>query len=238
MSLASESSEDCQDAARLEAEDLKFEFLSSVLAVRGRRPARLTGRQLEILVASHGLMCEGGFDEFSVRKVAAKVGISLAALQHHFKTKEDLIYATIEHQIDLYEDSIVSLLSNLEDDPEVAFNSLIEFFYDDAQSRQSAAFSFHFYSLANCDPAANKALANYEKLYRDVIGLLMRRLVPSLTRREASARAALITCLVDGTMPLVSEGRLPFAELQDMKRRVLRAAMQIARDFGSDNMNL
>jgi AcrR family transcriptional regulator len=215
-------------AERVDQEAIEIEFRASVLAIRGSRPSRPTGRAAEILEAAHGVMCQLGFDGFSMRQVASSVGISLAALQYHFPTKDVLVNQMIEYRLDWYDETILSHLQGLASDPKASFVAMIDLFFDDAASEQTAAFSFHFWSLAMNDETANAALGRYMKLYRETIGLLMRRYNPMLDRAESIARGALISALIDGTMSFASTGRIPFQELRDIKARVRDAALAIA----------
>jgi AcrR family transcriptional regulator len=215
-------------AERIDQESVEIEFRASVLAIRGTRPPKPAGRAAEILDAAHGVMCELGFEGFSMRQVATRVGISLAAIQYHFPTKDALVNQMIEHRLDWYDESILSHLQGLASDHEASFVALIDWFVDDAASEQTAAFSFHFWALAVNDKAANAALARYMKVYREAIGLLMRRFNPKLDHAESIARGAVLSSLIDGTMSIASKGRLPFKELSDIKTRVRNAALMIA----------
>jgi hypothetical protein len=85
------------------------------------------------------------------------------------------------------------------------------------------------FSLAVYETAANAAFGNYMKIYREVIGLLMRRLNPALNRMESIARGALPNSMIDGTMPIASVRLTKFKELAEIRKRVQLAAPAVAK---------
>lgn len=207
---------------------LEQEFRASIIAVRGARPPRAEGRAQEILKVAHDMMCESDFEKFSVREVASRVGISLASIQYHYATRAKLLNEMIEFRLDQYEDSLLEYVCRLARDPETAFLTTIDWFLDDAWSEETASFSFHFWGLAQRDENASQSLSRYQKVYRDFLGLLVRNLNPATSRIEASARGALLSSLIDGTMPIASAGKQAFPEFARLRDSVKRTALQIA----------
>jgi AcrR family transcriptional regulator len=76
------------------------------------------GRPAEILDAAEDLLSKEGLAGFSMRRLADRVGIKLASLQHHFQTKGQLMEALIERSEDLYQQDLTHLLRELGDKPE------------------------------------------------------------------------------------------------------------------------
>jgi AcrR family transcriptional regulator len=60
--------------------------------------SRITRRKL--LDATVACLAEQGWPATTVGEVAARVGVSRGAAQHHFPTREDLIAATLEHMFE------------------------------------------------------------------------------------------------------------------------------------------
>ena len=52
-----------------------------------------------LLSAAAHLFRDKGFDRTTVRDIAASVGIQSGSIFHHFKTKEDILYAVMEEVI-------------------------------------------------------------------------------------------------------------------------------------------
>jgi AcrR family transcriptional regulator len=62
------------------------------------RPATVSTEQLTDALMR--LVVDGGLEAVSVRTVAKEAGVSVGAVQYHFKTKDDLLYAAYERVID------------------------------------------------------------------------------------------------------------------------------------------
>jgi AcrR family transcriptional regulator len=62
------------------------------------RPATVSSEQLTDALMR--LVVDGGLEAVSVRTVAKEAGVSVGAVQYHFKTKDDLLYAAYERVID------------------------------------------------------------------------------------------------------------------------------------------
>ena len=59
-------------------------------------PARGSNRRAEILAAARDVFFEGGYQKASMREIAAKAGLTQAALYYHFDNKEDLLVTLLE----------------------------------------------------------------------------------------------------------------------------------------------
>lgn len=62
------------------------------------RPATVSSEQLTDALMR--LVVEGGLEAVSVRTVAKEAGVSVGAVQYHFKTKDDLLHAAYSRVID------------------------------------------------------------------------------------------------------------------------------------------
>ena len=66
-------------------------------------------KETAVLEAARTLLAEKGYAKFSMRGVAAAMGVSLRAVQHYFPTKKDLLVETVKY--------ILALLSGAVPDP-------------------------------------------------------------------------------------------------------------------------
>jgi AcrR family transcriptional regulator len=64
---------------------------------RRTQAERSTKTREALLDATVDALVEVGFARVSTREVAARAGVTIGALQHHFPTKADLVIATLEH---------------------------------------------------------------------------------------------------------------------------------------------
>lgn len=68
-------------------------------ARRGRGRPKGTGKvdPAQIIDAALDALADGGYRALTMRGVARSVGVSLATIQHHFPTKDDLWRAAVDH---------------------------------------------------------------------------------------------------------------------------------------------
>lgn len=67
--------------------------------VEARVPARDT--RGEILDVASELFAERGYDATSLREIAARLGITKAALYYHFRSKDDILRALLEPMVEI-----------------------------------------------------------------------------------------------------------------------------------------
>jgi len=187
-----------------------------------------TTRTIELVQLATEVLIKDGIQKFSMRRVAEAAGMTLTSLQYHFPKLSNLTNAMIDHRIDNYVDSAKQYLQGLAINPIGAFRAHIAFYLDDAMSSETAIFTHQFQAMACHDPYASKALDAYMKLYRDSLGLFIRRINPTVPSDEAVRRGAAIAAMIDGMMVILSEGRGRHPELQGMKATLMDAAFQIA----------
>ncbi len=56
-------------------------------------------RKQRILDAATELLKENGIDDFSVRKIAAKAGLTTGAIYHHYSNKDELLFDVMKHSL-------------------------------------------------------------------------------------------------------------------------------------------
>ena len=93
------------------------------------------GRRDEILRAAEALLREGGLVGFSMRRLADSVGIKLASLQYHFRSKGLLMEALIERSAEIYQQDLMHLLRDLGDQPKALFEAVIDWMCEASGSR-------------------------------------------------------------------------------------------------------
>jgi TetR/AcrR family transcriptional regulator, transcriptional repressor for nem operon len=72
-------------------------------------PVILSPKSSEILNAAQDLIQERGFNGFSFRDIAAKVGIRSASIHYHYPTKTELASAVTAHYRAMFQDKLDSL---------------------------------------------------------------------------------------------------------------------------------
>ncbi len=69
----------------------------------------------KILENSHKLFAEKGFNGVSIREIAKECDVNIAAINYHFKNKENLYLATIRSSLEQSEAAIQSIYNELSD---------------------------------------------------------------------------------------------------------------------------
>ena len=67
------------------------------------------------------------------------------------------------------------------------------------------------------------------KVYREFLALLIRRVSPDVSRMESLARGAMLTSLIDGTVPITGHGRPKHPEFKTLRSSIRRLALDIAK---------
>lgn len=138
-----------------------------------------TPRRTKILDATQELLLEVGNAGLTMRKVAARTGISLGNLQYHFATREDLMMALLLRFLEPYE-------ARLETPPETAHAALSEVLeqlfidvleYPDFDA--CAAIYKEIWAVSNQSPEMMDALGGYYRrlaeFYRQALAMITKR---------------------------------------------------------------
>lgn len=201
-------------------------YLAGMGAVRAK-PSSV--RVVEILEAASDLLREGGFEAFSMRRVAERAAMALSALQHHFPTRADLLHEVIEHRLAWYGSALAERLSSLPDDPERLFLGVVDWLLDDIRFEPTASFTVQLWAFAAYDGDARLMLDRFMSRYRGFLAKIMCGLNPSLPELEALTRAAAITVMIDGTALLLAPGKPSHPELLDLHETIRSAALRLAK---------
>ncbi len=184
------------------------------------------GRRSEILDAAEDLLGKDGVAGFSMRRLADRVGIKLASLQHHFQSKGQLMEALIERSEDLYQQNLTHLLYDLGDKPEELFVAVIDWMC--RENDKGGNLDFQFWALAAHDPIANAALDRYMASYRELLFELMTAINPKQKPATRWRRAALISTMSEGSLLILGKGRLQHKELNGLAKETRRTALLLA----------
>lgn len=177
--------------------------MSTLLSTRGRV------RRDAVLATARELLVEEGFDQFVLRRVAAKAEMKLGNLQYYFATRDDLLEAVIRAEFDRDLDAL-RLATTVEsaEGLKTAARALVRNWTTGAGS------VFGTMSLLAYHHARFRELNReiYETFYRE-LGVLVRQVTPALREAEIAARARLITSVLDGVAMQIHAGATGRREL-------------------------
>jgi len=162
-----------------------------------------------VLATARELLVEEGFDQFVLRRVAAKAEMKLGNLQYYFATRDDLLEAVIRAEFDRDLEA-VRLATTVEsaEGLKTAARALVRNWTTGAGSifGTMSLLAYHHERFREL----NREI--YETFYRE-LGVLLRRVSPGLRDAEIAARARLITSVLDGVALQIHAGTTGRREL-------------------------
>lgn len=183
-------------------------------------------RKIEILQTATEILAQEGPGGLTLRAVAGRVGISLAAVQYYFPTHSDLIQAMADAVIAAFANDIAEAMQN--DDPKARLRGVIDKFLtaDGPTDQNIFRLTIHFWSLAHADPDGQEIFERFTAQYLSDVEHAIHQARPELSSRQVADRALALTSLFEGTnvMALV---RLPRSELQKYDEGLVKAALAI-----------
>jgi AcrR family transcriptional regulator len=166
-------------------------------------------RRDTLLATARALLVEEGFDQFVLRRVAAKAEMKLGNLQYYFATRDDLLEAVIRAEFDHDLDAL-RLATTVEsaEGLKTAARALVRNWTTGAGSifGTMSLLAYHHERFREL----NREI--YETFYRE-LGVLVRQVSPGLREAEIAARARLITSVLDGVALQIHAGATGRREL-------------------------
>ncbi|WP_019140961.1 TetR/AcrR family transcriptional regulator [Noviherbaspirillum massiliense] len=166
-------------------------------------------RASEILAAAHEVFVRDGYGGFSVRSVAAQLGMSLSNIQHYYPSKDHLVQAMLLSAAARYQTVIDEIVAGMPEASQLErFMAAMEMFLADARQPMVGRTLVQMWAAALVDPLAAKTLAKIQRRERKTILELIRGISSELSDAECEARAALIVAQIEGLILLHAGNRI------------------------------
>jgi AcrR family transcriptional regulator len=178
-------------------------------------------RRAEILDAAEQQLIRQGAEGLGLRSVARAIGISVGNLQYYFPTRADLLDALFERHTAEFSEELAALTDERAS-PRTQFEVLVDYWLGVQHTRGQSLF-WHLWAISAHDASARTLMTRVYAILQDRICLWLTEIHPGVEHAEASARAAAIASIIEGSGLFVGYGRRPgkrFAGLQDEVRRV------------------
>lgn len=122
----------------------------------------------EIMAATYGALCEHGYAELTMQRIADRSSKSKAALHYHYDTKDELLQAFLDHVADQFEAELATETgdSATSVDPEARLRTIVATIFDSPEDHHEE------YATALLEI---KAQAPYNDAYRERLRTLDRR---------------------------------------------------------------
>ena len=149
-----------------------------------------------ILRTTIELIIEGGFSDFSMRKVATQLGIKLSAVQYYFPTRDDLLQSLGKFLVYRYDLQQQKIIGKDHASPLARLEAYIDFSLERIQEQSG------YYILLGEAQTGSAIFANsFQEIYAldiKVLTELLNPLLPETGDAEITQRAAFLSAAIDG----------------------------------------
>lgn len=181
---------------------------------------------LRALVCLEELALQKGLDEVSMRDVAKRLGVSLAALQYHFPTKAALLEAFVTRTVDQYRNRIHEVLATSRAGER--FANLVRFVMNEALQTDRHQMLAMIEGRAIHDSAAMSAIGLFFRSYLEIMRDALVADTPDLPPREALLKVISIVSMLEGLPSLIG----PAGDLGIDRDGVLDAIFRMSTEIG------
>jgi AcrR family transcriptional regulator len=148
---------------------------------------------------------EGGA-AFSARGVAKELGVSLGAVQHSFRTKDQLLAAMIEQVLADYAQKFQELDQSLPFNGEARLLKAIDFLVADTWRPESRRFFFNLFALSCHNSFAARRMSEVYAHHRRRIASYIGAARPNFSEGKCFDLALQVAALIEGLMVYTAPG--------------------------------
>jgi AcrR family transcriptional regulator len=141
-------------------------------------PAAATNARMRILAAAFECFCEFGYEKSSMKRIAARAGVSQPLLHHHFDTKERLLQSAIgEMAADMFSTAadLLPQQGSVAQRLDAAKELLYALFVNNLLA---ASFTVEFAAAANHNEPLKQAYLDYQQTQRRNVARFIADLAP------------------------------------------------------------
>lgn len=193
---------------------------------RAERPAPATAQRALALMVEIAL--EKGLDAVSMRDVARRAGLSLAALQHHFPSKSALVEAFVEARLQEYRQRIEGMRGGA--DQGGGLEILLRFAMEETLAEHRGGVFPMIEARARHDGATAAVLDRFMRFYLEAVRDALLDRQPGLPAQTAALAASALVATIEG-LPTVRAAARGLGVTEDGLRDAVlaMAAMRLAR---------
>lgn len=181
---------------------------------------------LRALACLQELAMEKGLDDVSMRDVAKRLGISLAALQYHYPNKAALLDAFVSQTAEGYRQRIEAILAM---SPEgERFSNFVRFAATETVQADRHGVLAMIEGRASHDDAARHAICLFLGSYLTIMRDALVTDVPGLPLAEALLKASLVVSMLEGLPSLMEPASNLGLNREALVEGAVRAATALA----------
>jgi AcrR family transcriptional regulator len=186
-------------------------------------------RKDQILAMTVEIIANEGYPGFSMRNIARRLDIHLAAVQHYFPTKKDLLRATIAKSVESYNQEMEGLAHLPEKPLEWRLEAVANVMLTASMDPVSSGFFVALWALAAHDDEAAELLNDLNRRGCQRIASLIEQINPGLSQGECLDRAIAITSMLRGATIFIGPGRKFELRSKQIVAKLLVDTLAIAR---------
>jgi len=188
-------------------------------------------RLIGILEAARQVFMEAGYAKFTMRKVAARAGISVGNLNYYYRSKDDLMRDMLDYVISRYVEEFDNRRKQAGASAEKQLEAIAEFIVEDLNRASTTVFFPELWALANHDAYAADLMEELyvkgRKPFNDLIPLINPK-IPESERREM---AVFMSAAIEGLTMFIGHEK-PWADhIDGIKKIVARAFLNLVVNY-------
>lgn len=155
-----------------------------------------------IINTAKSILALEGYENFTLRKIALRCSVSLAAVQHYFPSKELLLNAVIEHEVVSYDDhwKRIRKKNGL---PKEQLKEFLILILDLHLNKETSGFIFQFWALASTQPQVHFKMQQFYADFLHKLDQALQEQNPHLPIDVINKNSLLIASIIEGTMVFI-----------------------------------
>ena len=187
-------------------------------------------RLISILNAAREVFIEAGYAALTMRKVAARAGISIGNLNYYYRTKEDLLRDLLEYVINDYLEEFTRRRLIAGQSPEKQLQAVLMFWIEDLGTPETTVFFPELWALGNHDPHIAELVDDLYAKARQPLNELIPQINPTLTKKEAEQIALYMCAAMEGLTVFVGNGKSWSSQIKEIKQVTIRNFMELIKN--------
>lgn len=177
-------------------------------------------RRDEILDTAMRVLAFEGNASATMRGIAERVGISLAAVQYYFPTRRELLRNTIERCIGTDLRQMHDVSEDLDTNPQESLHKVVQIHFSSSRDPLISKFFTALWALASHEDELQEMMNEFYESECKKYAALIKRANSKLTQKVCDARAVLLMAQLEGLVLLVAPGRVNSALMKRIEKEL------------------
>ncbi len=194
-------------------------------------------RVAQILIAARDVFMNEGYSNLTMRKIAARCGMTVGNLSYYYANKKDLLHDLLDSVLEGYMEEFDAIRADPSLSPEEQFITIIRFVMTDLTTKETTLFFPELWALANHDPQAAKGMEALYGRYRAVLKELIAQINPSLGERECTQLALFVSSSMEGHTMFIGHGKAWRKMDRNLTNIAAKAFLDVVKTITRDDIH-